>query len=175
MLPTMSTQSQNTEQQKPTIQKILVALDYLADTSDIFRQALELADLFQAQLYIFHCVQPQPMTYTEMGPLAGYGGTVNLSSIQMQEAIQEEVTEEMTAWLKALARQAQERNIAVNYDYQVGDPSERICQLAREWEANLIVIGRRGRQGLTEILLGSVSNYVLHHAPCSVLVVQHKS
>ncbi len=38
--------------------------------------------------------------------------------------------------------------------------------------ADLIVLGRRGRTGLAEALLGSVSNYVLHHAPCSVLVVQ---
>ena len=43
---------------------------------------------------------------------------------------------------------------------------------SQNWEADLIVIGRRGHQGLSEILLGSVSNYVVHHAPCSVLVVQ---
>ncbi|NEO28803.1 MAG: universal stress protein, partial [Kamptonema sp. SIO4C4] len=35
-----------------------------------------------------------------------------------------------------------------------------------------VIIGRRGRVGLSEILLGSVSNYVLHHAPCAVMVVQ---
>lgn len=33
-------------------------------------------------------------------------------------------------------------------------------------------MGRRGHKGLSEILLGSVSNYVVHHAPCSVLVLQ---
>ncbi|NEO65320.1 MAG: universal stress protein, partial [Moorea sp. SIO4G2] len=36
----------------------------------------------------------------------------------------------------------------------------------------LIVLGRRGLGGLKEMVLGSVSNYVVHHAPCSVLVVQ---
>lgn len=47
-----------------------------------------------------------------------------------------------------------------------------ICELARNWNADLIILGRRGRTGLSELLLGSVSNYVLHHAPCSVLTVQ---
>jgi nucleotide-binding universal stress UspA family protein len=44
--------------------------------------------------------------------------------------------------------------------------------MARSWPADLIVIGRRGRTGLKEALMGSVSNYVVHHAPCTVMVVQ---
>ncbi|MFM7578374.1 MAG: universal stress protein, partial [Microcystaceae cyanobacterium] len=36
---------------------------------------------------------------------------------------------------------------------------------------DVIVVGHRGRWGLSEILLGSVSNYVFHHAHCPVLVV----
>ncbi|MGC1393382.1 MAG: universal stress protein [Coleofasciculaceae cyanobacterium] len=36
----------------------------------------------------------------------------------------------------------------------------------------MVVVGRRGRTGLAEAFLGSVSNYVVHHAPCSVLVIQ---
>jgi nucleotide-binding universal stress UspA family protein len=33
-------------------------------------------------------------------------------------------------------------------------------------------MGRRGRTGLSELFLGSVSNYVTHHAPCSVLTLK---
>jgi len=36
----------------------------------------------------------------------------------------------------------------------------------------VIMIGRHGRTGLAEFFLGSVSNYVMHHAPCSVLTIQ---
>ncbi|WP_442949349.1 universal stress protein [Nostoc sp.] len=40
------------------------------------------------------------------------------------------------------------------------------------WGADLIVLGRRGLKGFAELLAGSVSNHVVHHSPCSVLVVQ---
>jgi len=46
-----------------------------------------------------------------------------------------------------------------------------ICELAIDWNADLIMMGRRGRSGIAEFFLGSVSNYVLHHAPCSVQIV----
>ena len=36
----------------------------------------------------------------------------------------------------------------------------------------MIVVGSRGLKGLKEMFLGSVSNYVTHHAPCSVLIVR---
>jgi len=56
----------------------------------------------------------------------------------------------------------------------VGEPGREICALAQEWSADLILLGRRGMQGLGELLLGSVSNFVMHRANCAVLVVQGK-
>ncbi|MGF1516635.1 MAG: universal stress protein, partial [Nodosilinea sp.] len=50
-------------------------------------------------------------------------------------------------------------------------PGRVICTLAKTWAADLIVVGSHRRKGLSELFLGSVSNYVMHHAPCSVLVV----
>jgi glycosyltransferase involved in cell wall biosynthesis len=40
------------------------------------------------------------------------------------------------------------------------------------WDADLVVMGRRGLSGIKEMFLGSVSNYIIHHVPCSVLIVQ---
>jgi nucleotide-binding universal stress UspA family protein len=57
----------------------------------------------------------------------------------------------------------------------VGDPSIEIVKAAREWPADLIVIGSHGRQGVSRMLLGSVAEAVTRHAPCPVLVIRAKT
>jgi len=75
-------------------------------------------------------------------------------------------------WLQTYCQEATQQGVSTEFAYGVEEATSAICDLARSWGADLVVVGRRGRQGLTEALLGSVSNYVLHHAPCSVLVIQ---
>jgi nucleotide-binding universal stress UspA family protein len=53
-----------------------------------------------------------------------------------------------------------------------GHPSARILDAAAGWPADLIVLGSHGRSGLDRFLLGSVSDRVVRHAPCSVEVVR---
>lgn len=51
-----------------------------------------------------------------------------------------------------------------------GQPGPAICKLAAELSAAAIVIGTRGHGGVKRAVLGSVSDYVVRHAPCSVIV-----
>jgi nucleotide-binding universal stress UspA family protein len=53
-----------------------------------------------------------------------------------------------------------------------GPPAEAIIEVARDRQASVVVIGSHGRTGLRATMLGSVSNAVIHHAPCPVLVVR---
>ena len=53
-----------------------------------------------------------------------------------------------------------------------GSPQRVIVETAENWEADLIIIGSHGYGFWSRIMLGSVSNSVVHHAPCSVLVVR---
>jgi nucleotide-binding universal stress UspA family protein len=53
-----------------------------------------------------------------------------------------------------------------------GEPASRIIATANKWAADLIVMGSHGRGKIQGLLLGSVSQEVLHHAPCPVLVVR---
>jgi nucleotide-binding universal stress UspA family protein len=53
-----------------------------------------------------------------------------------------------------------------------GDPAAAVCALATELGARAIVLGSRGRGGLSRALLGSVSDYVVRHAPCTVVVTR---
>ncbi|XP_005108725.2 universal stress protein YxiE [Aplysia californica] len=55
-----------------------------------------------------------------------------------------------------------------------GDAGHAIVKAADENKANLIITGSRGLGAVRRTLVGSVSNYVLHHAHCPVLVCQRK-
>jgi nucleotide-binding universal stress UspA family protein len=74
--------------------------------------------------------------------------------------------------LARLEAQFQGRVAAVESSVVVGRPSEEIVSAAGEPGVDLVVVGTRGRGPLTRLLLGSVSERVLHHAACSVLVVR---
>ena len=56
-----------------------------------------------------------------------------------------------------------------------GDPREVIVREAADWRADLVVVGARGLGTFGRLLLGSVSDYVLLHAECPVLVVRTTS
>lgn len=60
----------------------------------------------------------------------------------------------------------------VSKEVVMGAPSRVIIEIAKEWGADLIVVGSHGRGFWGRVMLGSVSDAVLHHAPCSVLVVR---
>ena len=56
-----------------------------------------------------------------------------------------------------------------------GDPKSVIIDEAKEWGADLIVVGSHGHTGIKKWLLGSVAQSVVSHAPCSVYVVRERS
>ena len=63
----------------------------------------------------------------------------------------------------------------VDYYQWLGDPGSTICKVAQDAAVDTILIRSRGHRGMSELFLGSTSNYVLHHAPCSVWVIQKKA
>ena len=65
------------------------------------------------------------------------------------------------------------KNVGISNDVLFGSPDSRIVETAEEFGADLIVLGSHGYKRWERLLLGSVSNSVVHHAHCSVLVVRH--
>jgi len=53
-----------------------------------------------------------------------------------------------------------------------GNPSQELLKSAREMEADLIVIGSRGRTGIEKFLLGSVAEKVVLQSPIPVLMIK---
>ncbi len=160
--------------------KILVAIDRPPLKLGVFEQALDLAQKESARLLVFHCIseefigEPMPPASPEIGldPL-GIGSWQPLQQELQLETMQEQV-EQVQAWLQGHYQQATALGISTELDYRMGNPGSEICDTARNWGADLVILGRRGLKGLSEFFEGSVSNYVVHHAPCSVLVIQHE-
>lgn len=55
---------------------------------------------------------------------------------------------------------------------EIGNPSTMIVAAAKNWPADLIVMGTHGRGAVSNLLMGSVAQGVLHHAPCPVMVLR---
>jgi nucleotide-binding universal stress UspA family protein len=64
-----------------------------------------------------------------------------------------------------------EDGVAIETRAAVGDPAAVLIEAARETGAELVIVGRRGRDFVARTLLGSVSQRVVQNAPCDVLVV----
>jgi nucleotide-binding universal stress UspA family protein len=154
-------------------QKILAAIDYSPLSQSVFEQALELAKANQAKLMLFHCLTADIITLTPPFP-----GEFGISPQFVTQAYQAEFVrldqqvQQAQFLLNRCCETAKRQGVTVESGYRIIEPGQGLCQIAQEWEADLILLGRRGRKGLREALLGSVSNYVLHNAPCAVLVIQ---
>ena len=158
-----------------TFEKILVPIDSSTMSRMVFERALLLAQQNQASLLLLHVLSgedensPQPIPPHLDSMYWAPGTEIDLDSWRQQwKTYESECLEQLQTWAteaKTLGVDAQAQQIS-------GSIGRTITRTARTWPADLIVIGNRGRTGLRELLLGSVSNYVLHHAPCSVLTVK---
>jgi nucleotide-binding universal stress UspA family protein len=153
--------------------KILVALDNSAISKSVCDCAIALAQATHAQLMLLHVLNPTDEGYPEIWFDGTEGLYLHDEGIKTYVERWTRYEEQGLEMLRSLTEKATALGIATEFTQTVGSPGQRICALAQTWEADLIVIGRRGRSGLSEMLLGSVSNYVVHRAPCAVYVVQH--
>jgi nucleotide-binding universal stress UspA family protein len=63
-------------------------------------------------------------------------------------------------------------NIDITLEIAVGAPEQILIEEAKDWNADLVVVGSHGRGFWGRMLLGSTTDALVHHAPCSVLVVR---
>ena len=98
-------------------------------------------------------------------------GVADAETVQQAlDATEATRAEERAAGNRA-TRILQEAGLRAESRHRDGDPADEIVRIAAELDADLIVIGSRGRTGLTRLVLGSVARQVLRHATSSVLVV----
>jgi len=94
------------------------------------------------------------------------------STEELEKAVLERSNEVLKDSSRKIALLFQEKKINIKTELLTGSPESRIVEKAEEINSDLIVVGSHGYNKWERLLLGSVSDSVIHHAPCSVLVVR---
>ncbi len=157
-------------------QKILVALDHSPFCQTVFDEAIKYTQAFQGELMLVHVLSAGQAGSSSspampLMPFPEYYPGISASTVELLEKAWQEFENEGLSLLKQYINKAQDAGVEAEIRQVNGAPGPSICKAAKDWGATLIIMGRRGHKGLSELLIGSVSNHVLHHAPCSVLVI----
>ena len=153
--------------------KILVAIDGSTMSRKVFEVGLSLAQTTGARLMLLHILSSEDKDYPT--PLIYSGLEYAPSAEPVLKAYQEKVKkfeQQGVEFLRSLKEEATKAGVKTEFKQTFGYPGRNICEEAQTCSAELILVGSRGLTGVKEMLLGSVSNYVTHHAPCSVLIVR---
>lgn len=88
--------------------------------------------------------------------------------------MQTELIDQAESLLEGVTSRLEEKGFDVETSVEHGHPGTIICQRAEERGAEGIFMGRRGMGAAGELLMGSVSQHVIHHAPCPVTLVSEE-
>jgi nucleotide-binding universal stress UspA family protein len=141
------------------IRRILLATDLSPASEGAAVQALDLAHDLGADLLIVSVIDPRSLRL----PGGRFGVRVDQVRTGREAAAQELVSRGRAA------------GVRVNFLIWDGDPGESIVDAARSEQVDLVVVGSHGRGQVGRFLIGSVSDHVVRHAHCPVLVVRAQS
>ena len=137
------------------IKSILHPTDFSEQSGYGFQMACALARDYGARLLVCHVYQPPPVVYGEFGVAPPPPG-------EAPESLRER-----------LGRvRPPDDAVDVQHYLLEGEAAEEIVELARDSLCDLIVMGTHGRTGLGRLLMGSVAEQVMRHAPCPVLTIK---
>lgn len=139
--------------------KILLAVDDSPSSREAVDTVAAQFPSKETEILVLHVVEPVAMTPPpEMA--AGYYP-------ELKDAL-----EKAKKWVEGVAGKLREAGFRVSTAVEAGDARSVIVDSAAAWPADLIVVGAHGHKKLQRFLLGSVSEAVARHAPCSVEIVR---
>src|SRR5215831_16951913 len=142
--------------------KIFVAIDFSPASDEALRQAHLRAEASSAHLAVCHIVPNElrsDLLFPQITKIAAL--QIPLELAQVSEEVSTRVTE-------ITGRTDKQYELIVDD----GAPHALVLSHAEDWAAELVVMGSHGKSGTGEALLGSVTNSVLRHAHCPVLIVR---
>lgn len=142
---------------------IVCGVDDSPDSQAAVRIAASLADRLRLRLVVAHVAEPDHIPYAAAAPFGRVSGPAAV--VEEVEATIESAERLLDELLGSAGLVDVERRI------EVGVPAERLADIADEVDAELIVVGSRGRGAFRSAFLGSVSNVLVGVARCPVLIV----
>src|SRR5688500_17697826 len=139
-------------------ERILLATDFSPPSRDAFVEAVELARRDEAHLTIVHVHEPLP-ALTPAADLVA----------ELFERTARRADEVLDEWRREAVRLGLTRVDARRLD---GVAWHEVVETARALHVDVIVVGTHGRTGVRHVLVGSVAEKVVRHAPCTVIVVR---
>lgn len=136
------------------IRRVLLATDLSSASEKAAEEALELARALRAELLVVSVIDP-----TTRGP------GPHVARMDQRRAAREVAAQ-------ALVVRGRRAGVAVEFLVWEGEPGPAIIEAAEAEKADLLVVGTRGRSRVERMVLGSVSDHVVRHAPCPVLIVR---
>ena len=136
------------------LKKILVPVDFTECTRKGLFYAVPFAKQFGAELTLLHVVEPPYTLASEMGGLA------NVESVADAERKLQKLCDEL------------EGDVRCHILLREGNAQSEIVAVAKELGSDLMILSTHGRTGLERIVLGSVTEKVVRHANCPVLIVR---
>lgn len=152
--------------------KYLLALDDSEFSAATLKETLQRQWSPQGSFRVLSAVEPLPFqAYAGLGPWEGAASEEYLKLVKKTMEVEQSNAQKLVD--KAVAS-LKEKFPGMEVSGQVvsGYARDSILSAARDWPADLIIMGSHGRSGFMEFMLGSVSKACSAHAPCSVLIVR---
>lgn len=138
---------------------LLVPIDFSDITQRVVQQAAELARTFGGTIRLLHVAPPDP----SFAHASGWPQEV-------RDELAKELMDEHRQ-MEAIAESLHQQGLSAKALLTRGDVAERILELARKTQTDLIILGARRKGALAELIPGSVLRSVLRQASCPVLVL----
>lgn len=149
------------------MKKVLIALDLDPTAQKVAELGYSLAKSMSAEIFLLHVIVDSTFYSKGNFPIMGYTGFI--VSPVLFENTREDSKIESQKYLDSIKNHLGEESLQTVI--KEGDTSDMILKTAKELCADMIVIGSHSRRWLEEILLGSVTESVLHHSTIPLLIV----
>jgi nucleotide-binding universal stress UspA family protein len=107
-------------------------------------------------------------------PIFAYPTADGLHEVEAEAALMENVDSDIRSYIDRVAKNLQLNGYEVEVEIAGGDPADVILALAEKIHVDMIVMSTHGRSGLDRLLFGSVTNKVVNHSHCPVIVVPNR-